>query len=260
MSSYVFDDVPDDAELTRLRQIESALDPASVRWLGSASLEAGSTCLEVGAGAGSMAHWLAEAVGPTGRVVALDIRPRFRPSETASNVEVMQRDIRDWDGRGEYALVHARYVLIHLSDFGRAIERMAASVPKGGWLVLEEPDFGAARFAAGPSELEQAFARVNAAIQRMFELRGMNPALGLHLPAILEEYGLSVSAVESETHLVRGGSPIARMMGASTEQLSDKYVETGLADQDDIEGYRRLARDPSTWAAYYATVRVRARR
>ena len=40
--------------------------PASVR---------AAHCLEVGAGGGSIAHWLCQAVGPTGRVLATDIDP-----------------------------------------------------------------------------------------------------------------------------------------------------------------------------------------
>ncbi len=48
------------------------------------------------------------------------------------------------------------------------------------------------------------------------------------------------------------------MMSASTEQLRAKYVETGLADDADIEGYHRFASDPDAWGIYYATVRVLA--
>ena len=35
--------------------------------------------LEIGAGGGSIARWLAERVGPTGSVLATDIDPRFIP-------------------------------------------------------------------------------------------------------------------------------------------------------------------------------------
>jgi hypothetical protein len=59
---------------------------------------------------------------------------------------------------------------------------------------------------------------------------------------------------------VAGGSEIALMMRASTEQLRDKYVATGLASDADIEGYLRFAQDPNAWGIYYATVRVLARR
>ena len=37
----------------------------------------GARCLEVGAGSGSMALWMAARVGETGHVLATDINPRF---------------------------------------------------------------------------------------------------------------------------------------------------------------------------------------
>jgi SAM-dependent methyltransferase len=258
VASYVFEEAPHDAELLRLRRIEAALDPASIRWLAPTAIEPGCSCLEVGAGAGSIARWLGQAVGVSGRVVAVDVDPRFLAKH--ANVEVVAQDIREREGRGEHDVVHARYLLVHLADFSRALDRMIASLRPGGWLVLEEPDFASARFAGGPPQLAGAFDRVNAAIARMFESRGMDPALGLHLPAILAERGLTVCDVECDTHLCRGGSAIAQMMKASTEQLRDKYVGTGLADDADIEGYRCFADDPSAWGVYYATVRIRARR
>jgi SAM-dependent methyltransferase len=258
--SYVFGDAAGDRELRRLRQIESALDPASRRLLQRTSPPVGWACLEVGAGAGSIANWLADAVGPAGSVVALDVDPRFMVPGSRPNVEVVGADIREWEAERVYDLVHARYVLIHVPEVDRAIGRMAATLRPGGWLVLEEPDFIPARFAGGPTEFAGAFERVNAAIDAMFVSRNMDPALGAHLPAILSKLGLSLVAVETEAHLVAGGSEIALMMKASTEQLRDKYVGTGLASDDDIEGYLRFAQDPSTWGTYYATVRILARR
>jgi SAM-dependent methyltransferase len=259
---YVFGDAESDRELRRLRQIEAALDPASQRLLRRASPAAGWTCLEVGAGAGSLASWLADAVGSTGRVVALDVDPRFlsTSSDSPANVEVVRQDIREWERRGTFDLVHARYVLIHIADADRAIERMVASLRPGGWIALEEPDFLAARFAGGAAELEGAFQRVNAAIEGMFVRRNMDPALGVRLPATLAGLGLALVDVASEVHLVAGGSPMALMMRASTEQLRAKYVATGLATDADVDGYLRFAEDPTAWGIYYATVRVLARR
>lgn len=258
--SYVFGDAESDREFSRLQQIENALDVASKHLLQRASPVLGWSCLEVGAGAGSIANWLADAVGPAGRVVALDVNPRFLTHGLRRNVETLRQDVRQWEGSGAYDLVHARYVLIHVPESELAIERMVASLRPGGSIVLEEPDFLAARFAGGVADFADAFQRVNAAIKAMFESRSMDPALGTRLPATLKKLGLTVVNVESEAHLVAGGSEIALMMRASTEQLRDKYVATGLASDADIEGYLRFAQDPNAWGIYYATVRVLARR
>ncbi len=257
-SGYVFGDVADARELHRLRRIEGALDKASRRVRARNTRADGWSCLEGGAGAGSIANWLADAVGPSGKVVALDVAPRGR--DLRGNVQGVRRDIREWEAQGAHHLAHARYVLIHIPDFERAIARMVASLRPDGWLVLEEPDFLASRFVRGSGEHAASFGRVNAAIERMFVGRDMNPSLGAVLPAALRTLGLTLVAVESEAHLVSGGSEIALMMKASTEQLRDKYVATGLASDDDIENYSRFAEDEDAWAIYYATVRVLARR
>ena len=47
----------------------------------------------------------------------------------------------------------------------------------------------------------------------------------------------AIVRVDSYIHLNRGGDTMARMMGASTKALGEKYVATGEADPSDIERY-----------------------
>src|SRR4029434_9306066 len=72
---YVFNTAQHDAELSRLRAIESIFDAASRRFLLATGVRAGWKCLEVGAGAGSIATWLANVVGGSGRVTAVHVNP-----------------------------------------------------------------------------------------------------------------------------------------------------------------------------------------
>jgi hypothetical protein len=62
-----------------------------------------------------VARWLAGRVGPTGRVVATDIDPRFLAGSELAGVEVRRHDIpRDLLETGHYDLVHCRALLMHL--------------------------------------------------------------------------------------------------------------------------------------------------
>ena len=61
------------AEDRRLGLLEEIFDPVSRRR--RSGVQAGWRCLEVGAGRGSMAVWLAERVGPRGGVVANGAHP-----------------------------------------------------------------------------------------------------------------------------------------------------------------------------------------
>ncbi|HEV7862213.1 MAG TPA: SAM-dependent methyltransferase, partial [Acidimicrobiia bacterium] len=52
----------------RLTLLESLLDQSTISRLASLGVDAGWRCLELGAGAGSIARWLCNAVGATGMV------------------------------------------------------------------------------------------------------------------------------------------------------------------------------------------------
>lgn len=68
--------------------------------------------------------------------------------------------------------------MIHIAEYQRAFERMLRCVKPGGWVVLEEPDFEAARVVAGSEKGRATFGRVSDAIARMFTSLGMDYALG----------------------------------------------------------------------------------
>lgn len=70
---YVFGSTQYETELERLHAIEALFDPASHRLLTTAGVAENWQCLEVGAGAGSIAHWLSETVGPDGSITAVDL-------------------------------------------------------------------------------------------------------------------------------------------------------------------------------------------
>jgi len=258
--TYVFDGANHDTELTRLRLIESIFDEKTLAWLKSSGPLENRRCLEVGAGAGSIAAWMAEEVGPEGSVVAVDtnarylngLRPRVDVMETAFGDDLVAAESVD--------VVHARYVLIHNPRARSLLEPMVRALKPGGALVLEEPDFGAAVALAGDAPLAQSFERVAAAVNAMFEARGLNGAFGRLLPEAVGATNLVIEAVDYDAHVARGGSAIAEMMRLSTAALRDKYVATGLVTEADVERHAEFAASPRCWGVYYATVRVLARK
>lgn len=260
-SQYVFTDSQRSREFERLQRIEQVFDPATQRRIQSTGITASWRCLEVGAGAGSITQWLAAFVGENGEVVAVDLDTRFVTNINQPNVEVLEADIRDLPLEDHsFDLVHARYVLIHIPDFQVALTRMLKLLKPGGWIVLEEPDFSAARAIVGEAAACQSMNRVNQSILKMFENRGMDYALGVKLPAILQEFDLQQLSVENDTPLSNGGSGVATVMKMSTLQLAEKYIATGQATKEDIEKYCQFADDQCTWAIYYATVGVTAQK
>lgn len=256
---YVFGDTASARELERLRAIEAIFDAKTREFLQRTGELAGKRCLEVGAGAGSVARFLRGEVGPEGRVVAVDSNTRFLAD--LDDIEIVSQDIRQLSvGSYESDLVHARYVLIHNVNPGGVLDAMLNHLTPGGFVLLEEPDFLAARAIVGPEEFRRAHDAVSRAIAAMFRGRAMDPALGSRLGELLAERGVELVSVQSETHVAAGGSPVARMMQLSTEQLAEKYVATGAASADDVATHLRFAVDPSCSAIHYATLRALGRK
>src|SRR5437867_4191850 len=94
--SYAFAATDEAAERTRLRGLEAWTDPLTIRQLEAVGVELGWRCADVGAGAGSIARWLSERVGPTGSVVATDRDPRLL-TDLPANVEIVEHDIAKHD-------------------------------------------------------------------------------------------------------------------------------------------------------------------
>ncbi|HZO69454.1 MAG TPA: methyltransferase domain-containing protein [Kribbellaceae bacterium] len=98
----------------------------------------GGRCLELGAGNGSIACWMAERAGPHGNVVAVDRDPRHVRDHPA--VSILTADVTAPDGLPgcDYDLIHARLLLAHLPQRGELMHRLASRLAPGGHLVVEE--------------------------------------------------------------------------------------------------------------------------
>src|SRR6185503_13010110 len=193
--TYVFDDTASAREFERLRAIEAIFDAKTRELLQATGALEGRRFLEVGAGAGSIARFMRAEVGPKGRVVAIDTNPRFLVD--LDGVEIVVDDVQKL-ARSAYEsdIVHARYVLIHNASPASVLDVMLDQLAPGGFVLLEEPDFLAARAVSGPAEILRAHEAVSRAIAAMFRARAMDPALGLRLVELLGERGVDIVASE----------------------------------------------------------------
>src|SRR4030042_2715182 len=140
---YFASNEKDETELNRLRLVEEFYDPTTIRHLEMLRVSEGWNGLEVGAGAGSVAQWLSTRVGPAGKVVATDIDTRFLSHLSVPNLEIRRHDIiKDDLETGQYDLVHCRCLLMHLPEPEKGLKRMMNAIRPGGWLLMEEMDYG----------------------------------------------------------------------------------------------------------------------
>jgi len=208
-----------------LQVLERLRDPLTVRRLQRLGVTAGWRCLEVGAGAGSIARWLSHAVGPTGQVVAIDIDTRLVQNLDEPNVEVRTLDLlgTEWDLAG-FDLVHARALVHHLPGRQkRAIARLISSLRPGGWLLLEEPHVTrAAQFQPGP------WGQLLAALT---QLPQADFAWAPAMPALLAE-SLIETGTESDMDVGTATSEVAEFGRLSLKAVRAPLLATGAVDAD----------------------------
>jgi SAM-dependent methyltransferase len=227
---YVYAESPDAAEHTRLRLLEAAADPDTLRFFDRIGVSRGWRCLEVGGGAGSIARALADRVAPTGEVVVIDLDLRFLLSSAGPNLEVRRADIltSEIEPAG-FDLAHTRHLLAHLGDrAGAAVARMVSTLRPGGWLVVEDIDMAAFIGAAVPGRRE-ALAEVLAGFHRLIVSRGGDPEIGRRLPELLERAGLVDITVEARLPFMRAGDHRLPVTVATIDALAPMLVAAGVA-------------------------------
>jgi 2-polyprenyl-3-methyl-5-hydroxy-6-metoxy-1,4-benzoquinol methylase len=234
-------------ERTRLQLLQQSLDAPTIKRLEQLGVKPRWRCLEVGAGVGSIAHWLAERVGPEGKVVATDIDTRFLDTIHEPNLEMRQHNILLDDlERGSYDLVHARAVLMHLADPGLAISKMAAAVRPGGWLLLEEFDwlsFGAIDPINDASRMfNQKMETLARTLQRFHIL---DLYLGRHLRQLLEQVGFSEIGNAGITGMNHGGDPSTHFLLMTLQVAGSPLIGAGVLTEQDVALLQRLLTDPS---------------
>jgi SAM-dependent methyltransferase len=233
--TYFAADVDGAVELDRLQDLEAANDPATIRRLEDIGVTHGWRCLEVGAGAGSIARWLSDRVGPTGLVVAADMDPRFLgPLSDVANVEIRRLDITcDPLDDGLFDLVHCRMLLMHLDDPSAALRRMAAALRPDGVLLVEEPD----NSICAPADLSHprsaTVLRVQEALRSALANRRIfDPTLGRRLPRLLEGAGLRLVENEGVVRIVRGPSIRTRLARKTLSRFRDLVLQHGVSTDE----------------------------
>jgi SAM-dependent methyltransferase len=251
---YLAKDSPDAFEHARLALLTQIADPITTRRLADLGVGPGWRCLDVGAGNGSVARWLAGRVGLEGHVVATDLNPRFLGGHGLPNLEVRRHNVLEEDPEtAHYDLVHCRALLMHLPDPVRALRRLVHAVRPGGWLLVEEASGYASFGAADPGHARAAgFDRRTRALLAALKATGtMDLDFGRRLPALFEGLGVRDVAHEGVTLAARGGDPLARFEQMTEKLVRDRMVAAGVLTEADFDELSRAYDDRSFWFVGY---------
>jgi SAM-dependent methyltransferase len=218
---YAFPHSAED-ESRRLQLLEQRLDPLTKRRIQRCGVSEGARCLEIGGGRGSITRWLSDVVGPAGRVIATDLQLGFLTEIGASNVEVLRHDIRTGTfPPGSFDLVHTRAVLMHISPGVDLLRRMVTWLAPGGWLVLEEPDFGMWTGDADP-----VWATSPPTTQAAFPSLALSQ--GRSLLRQVHQLGLTCVGADAEIDIIQAGTDLAEFYQLSQAALALPKVQAGV--------------------------------
>ncbi|MBW4718441.1 class I SAM-dependent methyltransferase [Saccharothrix obliqua] len=254
-TGYVFADHGVHAR-EQFRLLAEAYDPLTLDRLARTGVRAGWRCLEVGAGGGSVAHWLAWR---TGSVLATDLRPEHVPP--APGLTTVRHDVvRDPLPEGEFDLVHARLVLAHLPERDAVLRKLVRALKPGGWLQVEDFDKSYGPVLVAPDD--EAAARYEAylaAKERVFAAAGSDGEWGRKAAASMVAAGLVDVDPVPVTQPWRAGSPAVRLLVHHTHHLRDRLTAAGMTD-DDLRRVRDVLADPGFRASSCVVYSVQGRR
>ncbi len=231
----------------RLRLLAELLDEGTFTVLAALGVRAGWRCLEVGAGGGSVAAWLAGRVAPGGFVLATDLDTTVMRGLDHPCLEVRTHDIlRDPLPEAGFDLVHARLLLAWLADPQAGLDRMAAALKPGGCLLIEEMDFVALAPdpRLGPAACE-LFTRVIGAHHAVLAARhAFDPFHGRRLAGDLAEAGLVNTGCQGRLAIWQGGHPGGRVWQLTLIQLRDALADSGLVTAAEVDQVIEMCGDP----------------
>lgn len=221
----------------RLRLLAAVKWPTTEAFLRQAGMRAGLHCLDVGCGTGAVTLKLAEWTGASGRAVGMDVDKRclelarMEDQRLGLNAEFKAGGICDLRESSAYDFVFGRFVLTHLPEPERGLERMVQAARPAGIVAAEDIQF-VGHFCHPACA---AFERYVALYQEAVRLRGGDPNIGPRLLGMFLHTGLTQIRLEMVQPTYRDG-PGKRIAQVTMEHIREAVVANGLASRTDIDG------------------------
>jgi ubiquinone/menaquinone biosynthesis C-methylase UbiE len=206
----------------------------------------GRRALEVGAGGGGYAVWLAGQVGETGHVTALDLKPELVP--THPNMSIVQHDLNEAAAPGgPYDLIHARLTLGHLPKREEILHDLVSVLVPGGTILVE--DWDASRvsevvMSAPDDEAARLYTRYQETVGlKVFSRAGTDRTWARRIHDRMIKEGLVDVDTTMTGRTWAGGSPGSRLGVSTLGQTYPILREAGLTE-DELNRVRVLLDDP----------------
>ncbi|MFJ3922092.1 class I SAM-dependent methyltransferase [Streptomyces sp. NPDC090022] len=196
-------------------------------------------CLDLGAGTGTVARQLLRRAR-VASVLAVDRDTRFLTSRPLPGLTAVEADITDPDfDPGRFALVHARFVLMHLRP-RLEVAKLASLVAPGGVLVLGD----AVDLTTASAPVTPYTRAMRAMWQALRDTIGTDVSWVPQYPQLLRAAGLRSVAAEIHVPPLLPGSPISRFWAETWDRVRAAMVATELVDDAAIDEAIRYLDSP----------------
>jgi SAM-dependent methyltransferase len=257
-----------------LERMNRFQEPEARQLIADLGLPAGSSGLDIGCGVGLYTLWLAEAVGPHGRV--LGIEPTAERAETArelvsGTLDPGRLEFRAGDGTAldlpsqSVDWVWCGDVLHHIVETEAALAEFRRVARPGGRIVIKESQVLAAMFLPGHPELERRIQLAEIARTRdegggrSFQERRQTTLASLH--------ALKLSDVSMRSYLLERRAPLReadrdyiqktvfdRNWGDRLRPLLEAKDWTACRELCDVDSPRSVLRGADYYCIYPITV------
>lgn len=226
----------DDVGARRLRLVNEAYGPASHAMLRACGLREGARVVELGCGTGQMTRWLADQVGPSGAVSAVD--------RSAEQLDFARRQCGDrpWVTFHEadaaatglaphsFDLVFIRLLLMHVPEPDRVIGHARELLRPGGVLACEELVITSS-FCYPPQPAQGELHRI---ALEMAAARGCDFDIGRRLHQLLVDASFEI--VGASAHQPSSATDDSKHI----EQLSLRETLQFVGDRERVERISRV--------------------
>ena len=225
-----------DRELARLGLQHRVWRPVILDCWKKTGITVGKRVLDVGAGPGYAAVDLAEIVGPTGEVVALERSQNFVRAmreacraRSLTNVEIHKLDLMTDDlPKGDYDFSWCRWVVSFVSDPAVLVKKLAGVMRKGSIAIFQEyGHYETWRFVPRLPNQEQFRQHV---IQTWRESGG-EPDGAADLPALLSENDFAIRSAAPHIFCIRPNDYMWQWPATFIEIYLPRLIEMGRIDQ-----------------------------
>ncbi|WP_146017436.1 class I SAM-dependent methyltransferase [Verrucosispora sp. ts21] len=257
-TAYQFRNAP--AQLGPLQQV---LDPITRHDLAKIPIRPGWRALDVGAGAGSITRHLADTVGPTGAVIAVDLDTGLL--DPTNIIDVYRRDLRHGldlpIAPGSLDLIHARCVLEHLDNRTDLLRQMTALLRPGGWLAVGEIVYSRPVIHRAPADDDgDLIHRVIHAILDILSDGGTDLDWGNRVHAHLLDAGMTHVHSLTRADTWTGGGPGCLLLADNAHQLHDRLLPATDLEDADLTRFGELMTDPGVALRGYQFTSTLARK